>query len=256
MLDNIGLQAVSPEFFAFTFALVLARTSTAIMLLPGLAEVEGLPMIRAGLALCLTILILPSITSSSIKPLDPGAEAALQLVAEITTGLAWGFLARVWVQVATVFAQLAAYMLGLSSLLQPDPELGPQTTAIARLFSLATPVIILASGLYKLPIQALCDSYELVPVGSFMSIARFSEASTNAVAMTFGIAVKMVLPLMLASAGWHASLGLISRLIPRIQVYFIAVPAQILGGTLLFSMICTRIFLGIYESIEIGMQQH
>jgi len=66
-----------------------------------------------------------------------------------------GFLARVLVLALPMAGQILATLLGVSSVLQFDPEMGPQTSALARLFALAAPVLVLASGLYALPIEAL-----------------------------------------------------------------------------------------------------
>ena len=54
---------------AFAFVLVLSRVGFAVALLPGLGEAEPPPMLRAGLALAVTALLLPG-----VAPLVPCQE--------------------------------------------------------------------------------------------------------------------------------------------------------------------------------------
>ena len=46
-------------------------------------------------------------------------------------------------------------MTGLTSVVQTDPALGGQSAALARMFGLMAPMLILSSGLYALPLSAL-----------------------------------------------------------------------------------------------------
>ena len=57
--------------WAFAFALVLCRVSAAIMLLPGLGEADPPPGVRAGLALAITVLLLPGL-ASLVPPVPTG----------------------------------------------------------------------------------------------------------------------------------------------------------------------------------------
>ena len=56
------------------------------------------------------------------------------IVAEVMTGLWLGWLARLFCLALPIAAQFIAYLLGISTVLQPDAELGPQSTALAALF--------------------------------------------------------------------------------------------------------------------------
>jgi len=139
--DDAALLAALPGW-AFGFVLVLARVSAAVTLLPVVGEAE-LPMtVRAGVALALTILLLPAVTALlPAAPTDP-VLAASMVLAEIVTGLWLGWLARLLVQALPMAGQFAAYVLGLSNVLQPDPILGAQASVLARLFGLAAPVLL------------------------------------------------------------------------------------------------------------------
>ena len=215
--------------------LVLARVGGAMMLLPGLGETAPPSMLRAGLAGCIALLLLPGLMPVLPRPPEAGILAGLMLAAEVVTGVWFGWLARVLVLALPMAGQFVAYMIGISNVLQSDAALGPQTTAVARLFDAAVPMLILATGLYTLPLAALEGLYRLIPAGSLLPVTDGTQTVLRAVADSFGLALRLASPFVLASLVWHVATGLMARFLPRLQVYFIAVPGQILGGLLLLA---------------------
>jgi flagellar biosynthetic protein FliR len=121
-------------------------------------------------------------------------------------------------------------LLGISSVLQPDAELGPQTTALAALFGLAAPLAIMVSGLYALPLAALAGSYRLIPAGAMLPTAGSTATAVAAVGQAFALSLRLASPFVLAAIVWHVAIGLIARLVPRLQIYFVSMPGQIVGG--------------------------
>lgn len=237
---------------AFAFVLVLARTGGAVMLLPGLAETGVPATVRAGIAGALALLLTPV-----VAPLVPDAPAspavaATMIAAELIAGLWLGFLARILALALPMAGQFLAYLLGLSSVLAPDSEMGPQTTALGRLFALAAPVIVLASGLYALPIEALAGSYRLIAPGRVLPAGAAAQTVAQMVATGFGLALRLCAPALLASVVWSVAAGLMARAAPRVQVYFLALPAQILGGIALLAVLSAAMLAAWQDAVRAG----
>ncbi len=232
--DNTPLLINLPAW-SFAFMLVLARFGAAMALLPGLGEATVPAMVRVGLALGVTILLLPGIFPHPPPMPEAGITAAGMIIAEVLTGLWLGWLARLFCLALPIAAQFIAYLLGISTVLQPDAELGPQTTALAALFGIAAPLAILVSGLYVLPLTALTGSYRLIPAGTLLPASDGTMTAVSAVGQVFGLAVRLASPFVLASIVWHVAIGLIARLVPRLQIYFVSMPGQIVGGLALLA---------------------
>jgi flagellar biosynthetic protein FliR len=249
--DDAALLAALPAW-AFAFVLVMARIGAAMTLLPGLGEAEPPMMVRVGMTLGITALLLPGIAPAVPKVPDAGAQAAFMICAEVITGLWLGWLARLLVLALPIAGQFIAYMLGVANVLQPDPELGSQATPIARLFDVVAPVAILVSGLYVLPLAALAGSYGLVPAGSLLPAADTAEAAARAAGTAFALAVRLASPFLLVSIVWHVATGLLARLVPRMQVYFVVMPAQILGGIALLGVLATALLSAWEGAVRTG----
>ena len=235
--------------FAFVFALVLSRTGMVVMLMPGLGEAEPPPVVRAGLALALSLLLLPGVAALAPDAPPPGVGAAM-IGAELLAGAVLGWLARLPALALTMAGAIVSYMLGLSSVLQQDATLGGQSAALARLFGLVAPVLILSTGLYALPLSALAGSYHIIPLGGVLPAGTMADTVTQAAAASFGLAIRLSAPFLVAGTVWQAALGLLARLAPQLQVYTAAAPGQILGGMVLLGLLATRILGAWSESLQ------
>ncbi len=224
--------AALPDW-AFAFALVLCRCSAAVMLLPALGEVEIPAPVKVGLAVALVALILPSV---GLVAAPGGWRAAGMIAAELLCGGVLGWLARCVTLALPMAGQIISFMLGLSSIISPDPALG-QSSTMMRLFSLASPVLVLGTGLWAMPVEALAGSYALVPPGTLLSIPDSVQAVVAAIGTGFELALRLAAPFVLANVIWQSALGVIARLIPQLQVYFVAMPGQILAGLALLSIL-------------------
>ncbi len=235
---------------AFGVLLVLCRVSGAVMVLPGFGETEVPAVLRVGLAGGITVLIFPAVEHS--LPL-PGAAPLRDLAligSELGCGLLLGWLARLMALSLPVAGQIISTFTGLSSVLQQDPALGSQTTALSRALALAAPVLVLSSGLYALPLGALAGSYRLMPPGSLFSAADAAQSVATVTEACFSLALRLAGPFVLAGFVWEGMLGLLARLVPSLQVYSLSLPGQVLGGLLLLALLIAPILLAWMQAIQ------
>jgi flagellar biosynthetic protein FliR len=229
--------------WAPAFALVLARVGAAMALLPGLGEAVAPAIVRVGLALSITILLMPE-----LQPLMPPVPAAglsmgLMIAGEVITGLWFGWITRMIVLALPVCAQFIGYLIGLSSVLQPDSELGAQSGALGKLFEMAAPVLILGGGLYKLPLAALAGLFQLIPPGHILPVADSTEIAIHAVGVSFSLALQLASPFVVIGIVWHVAMGLVARIVSRMQIYFVSMPGQIMAGIALLMLTGSAIIL-------------
>jgi len=249
--DAAALLAGLPSW-AFAFVLIMARVGAAMTLLPGLGEAEPPTMVRLGLSIGVTALLLPGIAPLVPPVPEAGLQAGFMIAAEVITGLWLGWLARLLALALPIAGQFISYMLGVANVLQPDPELGGEATPIARLFAIVAPVAILVTGLYRLPLAALAGSYRLIPAGTLLPAADSAETAVRAVAAAFTLAVRLASPFLLVAIVWHVAIGLLARLVPRLQVYFVAMPGQILGGIVLLAVLATSLLSAWQAAVQSG----
>ncbi|HEY0181459.1 MAG TPA: flagellar biosynthetic protein FliR [Rhodopila sp.] len=236
--------------WAPAFVLVLARVGAVMALLPGLGEAVAPAVVRIGLALCITILLLPGLLSLIPPVPDAGLAMGLMIAGEIVTGLWFGWITRMVVLALPVGAQFIGYLIGLNSVLQPDAELGAQSGVLGKLFEVAAPVLLLVSGLYRLPLMALRGLFQLVPPGQMLPAGDGAGIATHAVGAAFSLALQLASPFVVIAIVWHLAMGLVARIVSRMQIYFVSMPGQILAGLALLLITGSAIIMVWRDGVE------
>lgn len=235
-MTEADLLAALPVL-AFQAVLLFARLGAAAMVLPGLGAEEAPAPLRLGLGLALVVLLLPGLAPVLPQAPDSVVETLRLTGIEVAIGLWLGGLARLLVLAMAMAGQAIALLLGLAQALVPDPALGGAGTAPGRMLALAATVVVLATGLHAIPLRALADSYALLPPGEAFPAGPAAEALAGAVTGSLALALRLAAPFVLVAILVNVALGLLARIAPQVQVYFVAVPGQVLLGLALLAAV-------------------
>jgi flagellar biosynthetic protein FliR len=131
--------------------------------------------------------------------------------------------------------------------------LGAQTSALSRLLGLAAVPAIFASGLHTLPLFALVGSYKLFPPGVVLPSGDALTLVLDGVAGSFGLAMRLAAPFILAGTLWHVALAIMNRLVPNLQLFFMAAPGQIFGGLVMLGLLGTALMAVWQEHVAAAL---
>jgi flagellar biosynthesis protein FliR len=127
-----------------------------------------------------------------------------------------------------------------------------QSSGLEQMFSLAAPLALLISGLYAVPLAALAGSYEAIEPGALLPAGDRAALAVGAVGQCFALALKLASPFVLSAVVWHVALGLLSRLVPNVQVYFVSLPGQILGALVLLAVLVGALLTTWQDAVSAG----
>lgn len=214
------------------FLLAFARVGTLVMLLPGVGE-RGVPnRVRLGFALLLTLVLLPV-----ARPLLPAASgpAALvgTLIGEIAVGLVLGLAVRAVMAALQTAGTVVAQQLGLSYAMTLDPTVGSQDAAIANFLTLLGITLVFATDLHHVAISGIAESYRLLPPVGVPAPGDAATLALGAVSRGFALGAKIAAPFIAFAILFNLGLGILSRLMPQMQVFFVGIPLTILIGMLI-----------------------
>ena len=213
---------------AFAAMLIFARIGAAVMVLPGFGESFVPPRVRLAIALSLTV-VLFTLVRDKLPPAPEAPVALLGLVAgEVLVGIFIGGAARLIMSSLHVAGMVISFLSGLSYAQTVDPSQGTQGALLSSLLSLAGTTVVFASGLHLLIIGALGDSYVLFPAGRAPPFEDFAQLATDIFAAAFRLGVRVAAPFIAVGLIFYISLGILQRLIPQVQLFFIAIPVQIM----------------------------
>ena len=214
----------------FDFLLIFARLGTALMLFPAIGGALVAPRIRLLLALGVAFVIVPAVSPS--LPRLPGDPLALLLLlgGEITIGFYFGVTMQLLMAAIDLAGNFMGYSVGLTNALVSDPVTEQQSQLISGFLNTATVALLMITNTHHLMFRAVIDSYSLFPPGAALPMGDFSRQLITTVGASFVVGLKIAAPLIIFALVFNTGLGLLNRLVPQMQVFFVGMPMQILGG--------------------------
>jgi len=235
---------------AFAVFLVFARVGMTFSLLPGFGEVYVSARIRLMLAGMMALMLAPLVRAAlPALPATP-VEFFLLLLLEIGVGAFVGACARLTFNALQTAGSIVGMQTSLSAALSFDPSTAQQGALTASFLGAVALIVIFAADFHHLMIRAIADSYTLFPPGLVFPAGDFASTVTRLVSSSFSLGLRMSAPFIIFGLIFFLGLGLLARLMPQMQVFFVSQPAQILLGLILLAgtigaMI--RVFLGSFE---------
>jgi flagellar biosynthetic protein FliR len=235
---------------AATFMLVFARIGTMVMLLPGLGELAVPVRVRLAVALVLTAVLLPLNRASYSLDLREFGPVFVILLEEITIGAVLGLTARLTISALQVAGSVVAQQLGLGFVTSVDPTQGQQGVILGNFLTMLGLTLVFAVDLHHLVIAALNDSYKLFRPGEIPLLGDMAALTTRTVADAFRIGIQLSAPFLVFGLLFNLGLGVLSRLMPQMQVFFVGVPLSILVGFLILLLVVGAMMATFLSSVE------
>lgn len=222
------LQLLDIELYKFI--LIFLRIGAAIMLLPGFrtAYVNTNVRLCFALALCF-ILLLPL---SSQLPARPAsfAETIRIVFTEISFGVFLGIFVQILFSALNLVGNIGGQAIGFANAQIFDPTSQNQSVIIDSFLSIIALTVIFITDLHHLMLSAVIDSYRLFPVGAPLPTGDFSNSLSTTLNQSFIIGFKIGSPFIAFTIIFYVGMGLVSRLMPQLNIFFLSLPLQIYLG--------------------------
>lgn len=218
------------ELFLFPLFMVFLRLGTAIMIMPALSDTAIPARARLLFALTASFVMFPALESRIPDVPDSTAVMMTMVLSEMFMGLLMAIGARLFLATLAIAGDVLSFMTGFQAATLFDPRLGGISTAPALFLTLTGSVLVLATGLHLLMIQAIFESYEVMPVGEIPLMGDIATAITNLITNIYVIGVKLAAPVITTGFLTYMAFGLLNRLVPQVQAFFIALPLTITVG--------------------------
>ena len=237
---------------AAAFMLVFARVGAMVMVLPALGQSNIPVRIKIAIAVLLTLIILPLHRSAYQIDLQSMNPLLVMMVHEIIVGVVLGATARVTLSALQVGGAVIAQQMGLGFVTSIDPTQGQQGVLIGNFLTMLGVTLLFATDSHHLIIAALNDSYSIFSPGDVVPSGDVAALATRAFAAAFKIGMQLSAPFLVFGLVFNIGLGVLARLMPQMQVYFVGVPLSILTGFLIFAAVLAAMmgtFLDYFVSV-------
>lgn len=217
-----------------TFFLILIRVSVVLFMMP-LFNSRNLPArLKACLALTVSLILLPVVwLDISTFPADP-FYFFFFLIQEGMIGFILGLSVRLIFGGIQLAGEIAGFQMGLAMANIVDPQSGMNITVIAEFYYLLALLIFLVIDGHHWFFRALVQSFHLLPPGGFALTEGLFQHLVHLSGKMFSIALRIVAPVMAILILTKIALGIVSRMVPQVNILISSFPLTISLG-LIFS---------------------
>jgi flagellar biosynthetic protein FliR len=224
----------------FAFLLTFARVGAMVMLMPAIGEMAVPVRVRLALALAVSFVMVPLASPMPAIPEQPFSLAVV-VGSEVLIGLMIGMIARLVMSALQVAGSTIAMQTGLGFVQAIDPTFGVQGAIIGSFLSLLAVTVIFVSGLHVLLFDAIVRSYAVFVPGAPLPLNDISTLVLDTIAASFALGIQLSAPFLVFGLVFNLGAGVLSKLMPQLQIFFVAMPASIILGLALLMLGCGAI---------------
>ncbi|MEA1676083.1 flagellar biosynthetic protein FliR [Nitrospirillum sp. BR 11163] len=217
----------------YTYLMVFVRLGATFLIMPTMGETFVSTRIRLLFGVMVALAVTPAVGGTlPPEPAQP-ADMAVLIIGEALIGIFIGTIARTMMGALETAGSLIANHVGLSSAQAFNPAMSQQTTVVNSILGILGILLLFATDMHHMLILAAVRSYGLFPPGGAMPLGDFTEHLTRIFSESFSIGLQMSAPFVVIGLLFFLGMGLVARLVPSIQVFFVTQPLQIALGLLL-----------------------
>jgi len=212
--------------------LALARVGGLFIMGPIFAARMTPMMVRAGLVFFITLAMLPLLGATPPALLAHAGPMVLlgMLGFETLIGFVIGLIAQLTFGAVQMAGQLSGIQMGIGLSNLIDPQTQEHITSLAQWQNLLALLVFLSVDGHHMLIRAVADSFRVLPLGGGLPSAAGFGLVMNLAGGLFVVALKIAAPVMMLLLLVNAAMGVLSKLIPQLNVFIVGFPLNIAAG--------------------------
>ncbi len=258
MVDSLTLNFWDYEIYLYVFA----RVSGFVLGMPFLSQAEIPMRLRAITALGITLIFVLIPKPNYYPQLQAYIPLLLLMLSEGLLGFFIGLVARFALAAMEYAGFIIGFTAGLSTASLFNPSQANQGTVVSLFLSIAALTSFLVLDGHHFLFKALHDSFTLIPVDWLKIDTPFSRDMVQGMIRItqdiMAIGLRLSIPFLLVNVVLQLGMGIMNKLIPQVQVFFMTISIQVLlGGFLLLLTIGSILIFFekfvVNQYIELGL---
>jgi flagellar biosynthetic protein FliR len=182
------------------------------------------------------MMLSPMVSSGIAVPATVGGMAG-QVIQEVLIGLMIGAILRMTLSALAVTGEIVSIQTTLSFAQTANPAMGgPSRAALGSFLGLMGVVLIMTTDLHHLFIGAVFNSYHLFPFARSVPVNVAATLAVQTFSGSFSLGVQLAAPIIVFSLVFNIATGLVGRVMPAFQIYFVSSPLAVILGLSLFAI--------------------
>lgn len=230
------MEHYAPAQQVFAAGLIFARLGPILMLIPGFGETFVPVNIRLALALLLALVLFPVLGPAI--PAIPGDVSGISLavIKESAIGLLIGTILRMFMSSLAAAGEIVSIQTTLGFAQTANPTQAAPSTTIGTFLGLLGLVLIMSTNLHHMFLSAIVRSYTIFPFSRALPLADANTLAIRTVSQSFALGLQLAAPVVAFSLIFNVAIGLVGRVMPQFQIFFVASPLMVLLGLSIFAL--------------------
>lgn len=230
------MESYATAVQVYAAGLIFARIGGMVMLIPGIGETPVPPRIRLAFALLMALVLYPVVgTQIAAVPATVGGVAG-QLIKEILIGLMIGTILRMFIASLAVAGEVVSLQTTLSFSQTANPAQAQPSTTLGTFLGITGVVLIMTTDLHHMFLSAMVRSYTLFPVVKPLATADATQLAIQTMSRSFALGVQLAAPVIVFALVFNIATGMVGRVMPQFQIFFVASPLMVLLGLSVFAL--------------------
>lgn len=159
------------------------------------------------------------------------------LIKELIIGYCLGFVVYLFFSAYYIAGQIMDMQIGFGMVNVFDPLSNVQVPILGNFMYLITILMLFIVNGHHRIIEALARSFQTIPMGTWIVKTEVLSILINTFVNIFVIGFKIGMPIIVALFITDIILGILARTVPQMNVFVVGMPAKLLAGFLLLSII-------------------
>jgi flagellar biosynthetic protein FliR len=229
------VEAYATASEVYAAGLVFARVGAMVMLVPGLGDASVPPRIRLSFALLMSLILTPLVAPQVVIPAAVSGVAA-EVIRETLIGLMIGAVLRMTLSALTVAGEIVAIQTTLGFAQTASPSQAQPSATLSTFLNLIGVTLVMTTDLHHLFFAAMVNSFDLFPFSRTPPIGDAAALAVQTFAGSFALGLQLAAPVVVFSIVFNIATGLVGRVMPQFQIFFVASPLAVIFGLSIFAL--------------------
>jgi flagellar biosynthesis protein FliR len=227
----------SPQTFMVLVGLSFARLVSFFSIVPFFGGAAVPARVKVATAMAFVIILYPSLAATvpENQTLGFGPLGFIALLAkEVLIGFTLGFIASLVFEAVQVAGRIVDFQRGSTMAELYAPQVQSRVSELGQFKLQLAIVLFIAIGAHRLFISSVLQSFEFIPILTFPKFtpgwSPAAELITKLTAAVLSIGLQLAAPALIALLLTDLFFGIINRVAPQVNVFFLSMPVKMLVG--------------------------
>lgn len=238
-----------------SFMLVLTRVSAMIYAFPFFGSPAIAGRVRIIITLVLSFMLLPVVGAEGLGLDWSLGRLVFSIGRELAVGLIIGFGTKFLFEAFSLAGTFAGRQMGFAIADLVDPITSAHQSMVGQFWALVAILLFLAVDGHHFLIRLLMQNFSLIPLDTGVLQPASGRMLISGSSEMFQLALKLAAPALILTLMMDVGVGVLSRAMPRLQVFFVALPLKLIVGV--FALVVSlQLFQALFSSMYAEFQEY